>query len=229
MPHMESKLVAKAFAPEHFKACEDGGFSGGCPLMDYPTAFTIPPPGDAPATQSAGPVEGVKVVAHKDTTPPVDPALAAGILGAPRLSFEGPDALSLTSSSPVSSEPVFVYNNGTWIGPYRVRVSAPWIGVRHAGDSSTRTMDGGVAIGVEVPIVIQSDPRTIAGYGYVSSLVVFLVADYLPGGTSKGSVTFESLLGPQASFTVPITAVNTGVAAPLPRRAFITSIASDEP
>ncbi len=229
MPHMEVEAVAQAFLPGRFLGCEDDGFSGGCPLMDYPTAFTIPAP-DEPATQSAGAAaEETVVVTHKDSTPPINPALAAGILGAPRLSFEGPDAVSLTSSSPVSIQPVFVYNNGTWLGPYRVRVSAPWIGVRHAVDPSTRTIDGGVSIGAEVPIVIKSDPRVIAGNGYVSSLLIFLVSDYLLGGTSKGSVTFESLLGVQASFTVEVTAINTGVAAPLPRRAIIVAVASDEP
>ena len=67
MPNFAIPAIAAAFAPSVFTACDEQGFAGGCPLMDYPT--TIP---------------ALQIVTHQDSTPPIDPTLAYAILGNPR-------------------------------------------------------------------------------------------------------------------------------------------------
>jgi hypothetical protein len=168
--------------------------------MDFPT--TIPASNVAP---------------HPDTTPPVDPSLAAAFIGDPRLQTTGPTTASLeTNSSGATSVTITVSNVGTWLAPFRIRTSANWIVVRHANDPVARTLDGGVAIGNETDVVLQrggvTTPR-IAQKGYQSVLTVTLDQASMPGGTSTGTVLIEPLLGSGSTFTLTVTGKNNGVPA----------------
>jgi hypothetical protein len=212
MPDFTDPDIASAFDIEAFTACEDAGFSGGCPSMDFPT--TIPP----------------DVVPHADTTPPPDPAFATKLLGAPRLTFNGPNVMSLTAypDGTATSGSFVLENAGKWIGPYRIRVSAPWIVVRHADDPAGRSLDGGVVIGKDTDVVIQqasagppARPR-IAVKGYKSTLIVTLAVDLMPDGGQTGKVWIEPLLGGGGVFSIDITA--TKGSNPLPFRAVLPSV-----
>lgn len=202
MPNFSIAAVATAFQPANFESCEDAGFAGGCPAMDFPTS--IPELG---------------VATHPDATPPANPAEAAALLGNPHLSFTGATEAKLVAyvDGVVTSTTVTVTNTGTWIGPFRVRSSAPWLIARHAGDSATRTVDGGVAIGRETDVVTQkatsSQPR-VAQKGYESVLVVTLDTATMPTGTHEATLWIEPLLGGGAPFVLAVTATNHGAPAP---------------
>jgi hypothetical protein len=203
MPDLALDAVASAFKPAVFLACDNADsqdFAGGCPGMDFPT--TIPASNVAP---------------HPDTTPPVDPSLAAAFIGDPRLQTTGPTTASLeTNSSGATSVTITVSNVGTWLAPFRIRTSANWIVVHHANDPVARTLDGGVAIGSETDVVLQrggvTTPR-IAQKGYQSVLTVTLDQASMPGGTSTGTVLIEPLLGSGSTFTLTVTGKNNGVPA----------------
>lgn len=243
MPHMEAPQVAAAFAPGEFLACEDGGFESGCPGMDFPTFFTFTPPDPAlqePAedptptpTPEGTPVaaeipEPVTVVTHYDTTIPINPNRAALFLGDPVLTYDGPREVVLTAGGGASL-PVNIYNIGTFLAPYRIRVSQPWIVVRHANDPAGRTLDGGVAVSKSLAVVLTSTPRTTQA-GYTSSLIIGVDPAQLPHGTWKGTVTIEPLLGGGGTYTVAVTGINEGGhGVSLPRRAVVGALASDAP
>jgi len=102
----------------------------------------------------------------------------------------------------VTQAPITVRNTGTWIGPFRVRTSAPWIVVRHAGDASGRTLDAGVAIGSDTEVVTQQasagpPPRQRqAQQGYVSELIVTANPTLVGTGQAPvGTLWIEPLLG----------------------------------
>lgn len=198
MPDFSKPEVAAAFAPANFSACENDGFSGGCPLMDFPTSFP----------QASPPVP-----VHHDTTPPTDPSWLGKLLGDPRIQFTGPTAASLIANGDGSatSVTVTVKNGGTWIAPFRVRTSDNWIAVRHPSDPPARTLDGGVAIGKETDVVLQpattTSPR-VAQKGYDSVLMITLDPALLPPGISTGTVWIEPLLGSGSPFKVTVTATN---------------------
>ncbi|OAI41564.1 hypothetical protein AYO38_00595 [bacterium SCGC AG-212-C10] len=210
MPDFSNEVIAKAFDVKNFLTCEDAGFSGGCPLMDYPT--TIPAKG---------------VTTHTDSTPAVNPALAAQILGAPRLAISGPTAANFTISSggTVNSVTVTVANNGSSIGPYVVRASSPWIIVRHPGEPASRTIDGGVALGKEMSVVVGAGLRQS---GYSSTLQVTVNPSAIPKGTTTGKLTIEPLLGGGAPYTMDITVTGTGSGGPAyDHRQLIGGLSSD--
>ncbi|MCE7927944.1 MAG: SH3 domain-containing protein [Chloroflexi bacterium CFX7] len=202
MPNLTIPLVAAAFQPANFEACEDAGFAGGCPAMDFPTSI---------------PEQGVET--HTDGTPAANPTAAATFLGSPVLSFAGATEANLVAyvDGVVTSTTVTVKNTGTWIGPFRVRSSVPWLVARHAGDSSTRTVDGGVAIGNETEVVTQkataSKPR-VAQAGYESVLLVTLDAATMPTGTHQATLWIEPLLGGGAPFVLTVSATNHGAPKP---------------
>jgi len=200
MPDFSQPEVAAAFAPGNFQGCDDEGFGGGCPLMDFPTSF---PPASPP------------LLVHHDVTPPTDPSWLGKLLGDPRIQFSGPTAANLIANADGSatSVTVTVKNAGTWIAPFRVRTSDNWIAVRHPADPVSRTIDGGVAIGKETDVVVQAarggNPR-VAQKGYDSVLMVTLDATILPPGISTGTVWIEPLLGSGSPFQVTVKATNLG-------------------
>ena len=196
MPNLSDPTVAAAFQPANFQACQDNqSFSGGCPAMDFPTAFqNYSPP----------------VKPNPDPTPPVDPGLLAGFLGNPIMQITGPSSLGPNADGSMPQGTVTVHNSGTFIAPFRVRASAAWIAVRHPGDPSARSLVGGVAMGSDVDVVTQSGNSSgrqrIAQNGYDSVLLVTVDPSILPPGTSTGTVVIEPLLGSGTPFTITITA-----------------------
>jgi hypothetical protein len=195
MPDFTNELVAKAFAPKNFQMCEDGGFEGGCPAMDFPTTFT-----------------DTKVIPHADTTPPVDPKKAATLLGLPRLAFSGSTEVTIAGGNDGSygSATIVVRNLGTFVAPFLVRTSAPWIVVRHPDDPLGRTIDGGVAVGKDTEVVTQAvkenRPR-IAQKGYDSVLVITVIPALMPAGQSRGKVWIQPLFGSGSTFEVVVVAM----------------------
>lgn len=257
MPNFAEPVIASAFDPKNFTDCEDAGFAGGCSKMDFPTAYIpaqAPPPTPTPtptgsatptptgsptptatatATPRVPPTPVVPVVTHRDNTSPVDPAIAATLLGAPVFTFSGPTAatLSVQPGGTVESATITVKNTGTGILPFRVRTSAAWITVRHPGDDASRTLDGGVAIGAEVQVVTQSPtagppsrPRLFQ-LGYQSQLIITLVPGRVPAGTTQGSVWIEPLFGSGTAVQIKITAMSSGD--PLPYKVVAPGTASD--
>lgn len=212
MPHFADERVAKAFDPKNYLDCSEADFANGCPLMDYPT--TIPE---------------LKVVTHKDTTPPDPSATAAAFLGDPRLTYAGPTAVSLTGYADGTSttSTVTVTNAGAGLGPYRIRTSVPWIRVHHPNDGLDRSLDGGVVVGADMEVVIQaptaSRPR-IAQKGYASTLVIALAPSLMPPGQSTGKVWIEPLAGGGGVYEVSVTGNNTAAAAKY--RSFLPGLAS---
>ena len=215
MPDFGSPEVAAAFKPQHFLDCQENGFSGGCPAMDYPT--TIP---------------GRNVIPHADTTPAVNPSLVSVFLGDPKLQYSGPTTLTLSvSSSGVASNGIVsVKNVGTWIAPFRVRTTADWIVVNQPGDA-TRTIDGSVAIGAETDVVTQQATATkprLSVKGRDSVLVITVDPRLMPEGTSTGKVYIEPLLGGGGVFTVNVAATKGTATAPgFPFRNVLPGLASE--
>jgi hypothetical protein len=203
MPHFELEPVASAFAPQNFLDCEEGGFGGGCPAMDFATTFSDPP-----------------IVTHVDPTAPVA-AQAADFLGEPRLLLTGPaSAVLSTIGDGATGITVTVENTGSWIAPFRIRTSAPWLAVRHPGDPATRSLDGGVAIGHETEVVLSAaspgpPPRERkAQAGYTSVLWVTLDPAQLGSGFSEGTVWIEPLYGAGDALEIEVTAYNGAEARP---------------
>ena len=220
MPDFQNPAVAAAFAPSNFLGCQEAGFSGGCPSMDFTT--NSPP----------------RSIQHLDTTPPVNPALAASFLGAPNLSVEAPStAMVSIGSDNVASRVAFtVRNGGSWIGAFRIRTSDPWIVVRHPGDSSGRSLDGGVAIGSETDVVTQqasAGPPSrlrVAQKGYASNLIITATSG-APRGSSSGKVWIEPLFGGGAPVEITVEIANAGTGGPpgpeRTRRAVIPDVRSE--
>ncbi|MBI5946619.1 MAG: hypothetical protein HY875_00590 [Chloroflexi bacterium] len=151
MPALTREPVSAAFNPKNFLDCQEAGFSGtatACRAMDFPTALP-----DDPATKVDDSTR-----THADTTAPPDPKWASTYLGAPVLSVVGPTAATLNAyaDGTASSTSITVRNTGKWIAPFRVRSSVPWLVARHPGDATTVSIDGGVAIGAETKVVLES-------------------------------------------------------------------------
>lgn len=184
MPNLSSPEIASAMTPSVYLACEDGGFSGGCPLMDFATT------------------------PHYDTSPPGNPSDASYFLGDPVLQYDGARTVTLTAGSgSATSSAVTVKNLGTGIGPFRIRTSAEWLVVRHSGDP--RHLDGGVAIGSNIEVVTQKSPR-VATAGRDSLLQITVDPKFLSPGTHRGTVVFDTLLGTGAPATFNVTVTVTG-------------------
>lgn len=199
MPDFSIEEVAEAFDTQHFLECQGAGFSGGCPGMDFPTAF--------PEKQ---------IVPHADNTPLVDATRASQILASPLLAYTGPTSAHfvVAENGTANTARVTVANVGTGIGSFRIRSTQPWLTVRHPGEAASRTMDGGVAIGDEIEVVTQSprvDRPRLAQQGYDSVLDITVDASLMPAGTSSATLFIEPLLAPGASFVLPVTAFRPNV------------------
>ncbi len=219
MPDLSNETIAAAFQVANFTACDAADdFLAGCPAMDFPTSFPDATP---------------PVPAHADSTPAVDPSLAAAFIGSPKLVVSGPTSGTLDPASPAGIQ-LIVKNAGTWIAPFRIRTSASWIVVRHPGDPPARTLDGGVAIGAETDVVLAqqsgSAPRS-AQKGYQSILSVTVDPSLLPEGLQTGTVIIEPLLGGGSPFQLTVSATGATGAANAPPgykyRSLVPGIAVD--
>ncbi len=181
LPDLRIPEVAAAFSPAVFIPCEDEGFAEGCPGMAFPTSF---------------PELGIEP--HRDATPPPDRSDLRGLLGRPSLAISGPEEVRLASSEAgvASSEQIIVQNVGTWIAPFRVWVTEPWIIVR-SGEGGGH-VHGGVAIGAETKVVILAETEEqeeVSKQGHVATLVITLDREALPAGDVLGTVFIEPLIG----------------------------------
>ena len=203
MPSLSVPAVAAAFAPAAYSECADRGFAGGCAAMDFPT--TIPELGITP---------------HADPTPAPVPSLAGAFLGAPKLQVIGERAVTLqvTASSSTAAS-LTVRNLGTGIGPFRVRTSAAWLVVRHPNDPPGRVVDGGVAIGKDLPVVVSTSPRSVQA-GLDSVLEIRINPALLPQGATGGTVLIEPLLGTLQPVTITVTVQRSGSASGPPQFPF---------
>lgn len=184
MPDWTISEIGQAFSAANWTACTNGSCAG----MDFPTTF-----------------DRFGFKPHPDTTPPRDPAEAALLLGNPVFQYSGPTSLRLTANSDGTSTTgtVTVRNVGTFVGPYRVRVSDPWIVVRHPGDPRSRTLDGGVVVGNDVEVVITSNPP-VKQRGYVSTLEISLAPEHMGQGAHHGTVWIEPLLGSGGNYVIEV-------------------------
>ncbi len=198
----EGSPVAEAFKPSAFTSCQSIGFAGGCPAMDYPTP-----------------------IKNADPTPTVSGA--APFIGNPSFAYSGSSEVYITASNSgaiTGAGKVTVRNVGTYIAPFRIRTSAPWIVVHHPGEASRR-LQGSVAVGSETTIVIQKDPL-ITKQGYQSDLIITVDPAKMPSSYSQGTVWLEPLLGSGQVFRISVTA--TKGAYNLPIRAVVPAISADK-
>ena len=182
MPDFTIPAVAAAFSPQVYFPCSDSFWYDGCPALHFPTSF---------------PDLGIEP--HQDPTPPVDTSLLARLIGAPNLSITGPDDASIAVDEeglPGVVE-VKIENRGTWIAPYRIETSAPWILVERAGREGR--IHGGVAIGDETTVWICRAMYCgvdVTSEGHTAFLAITLDLDELPEGEAvSGYVLIEPLLG----------------------------------
>ena len=186
MPDTDIPAVAAAFSPQVYFPCSDSFWYDGCPAMHFPTSF---------------PDLGIEP--HQDPTPPVDTSLRERLIGAPDLLITAPGDASIAVDEdgiPGSVE-VRIENRGTWIGPYRVETSAPWILVTRMYQDDR--IHGGVAIGAETTVWIcraMYCGEDVTSEGHVAYLEITLDLDELPEGEAvSGYVLIEPLLGPGES------------------------------
>ena len=182
MPDFTIPAVAAAFSPQVYFPCSDSFWYDGCPALHFPTSF---------------PDLGIEP--HQDPTPPVDTSLRARLIGAPDLRVTAPGDVSIAIDEegiPGSVE-VRIENRGTWIGPYRIETSAPWILVQRSGGDDR--IHGGVAIGAETTVWIcraMYCGKDVTSEGHVAHLEITLDLEELPEGEAvTGYVLIEPLVG----------------------------------
>ena len=200
MPDMAREVVAEAFDPEHFEKCEDvNQFLGGCIEMDFPTTFADDP--ETPANEALTP--------HEDIVPPTSPVAAGQYYGSPSLQFSGPSSthIEVSAAGVPTKSTVTVANTGTRIAVYRVRTSAPWLIVTGPGPNDTRSIDGGVAIGSDVEVVITGSPLSTK-QGHTADLRITANPAAMPYGAASGTVWFEPIFGAGSPLTVSVSAQN---------------------
>ncbi len=192
MPDQTIPAVAVAFSPQIYIACADAGWLSGCPGMYFPTSF---------------PDLGVEP--HQDPTPPVDTRLRDRVIGAPDTLIKGARsiAIAVDGEGQAGSVEVTVQNRGTWIAPFRIRASAPWIVVRREG---IKRLHGGVTMGAETAVrhcVIPYCDVDVTYHGRVLTLLITLDVEELPEGEDvQGAVVIEPLLGEGAMRTIAVRA-----------------------
>ena len=191
MPDPTIPAVAAALAPEIYIPCADAFWWNGCPAMHFPTSF---------------PDLGIEP--HQDPTPPVDTSLLDDLAGAPETRITGPDEVSIAidEDGTRGSVEVLVQNIGTWIAPYRIQTSAPWILVERTNRSGR--LHGGVAVGAEATVVLCTARfcgEDITKRGHVAVLRITLDPENLPEGEDvRGVVVIEPLLGEGEAKTIVV-------------------------
>lgn len=187
MPAFAAPAVAAAMNPSNFLSCQSGDYGGGCADMDYPT--TIPELG---------------IETHQEVGELASPSLVSYFLGNPSLEILGSREVALTvTANRATAASVTVRNTGTGIAPFRVRTSAAWLIVRHPNDPPGRVVDGSVALGSNMDVVVQKEPR-VAVKGLDSILEITVNPEFLPEGVRQGTVTIDSLYGPSTSVTFTV-------------------------
>ncbi|MYH67063.1 MAG: hypothetical protein F4152_00345 [Dehalococcoidia bacterium] len=183
MPNMTISAVATALSPQAFIECWNAlWISGsGCRAMHFATSF---------------PDLGIEP--HRDPTPAVDPALRGLLIGEPNTLITGPSSISIAldgEGQPESVE-VQIQNVGTWIAPFRIQTSAPWILARREGNGR---LDAGVTIGAETTVVlctVAACGELITKRGHDTALIITLDLDELPEDEDvQGTITIEPLWG----------------------------------
>ena len=181
MPDPTIPAVAAALSPQVYFPCSDSFWYDGCAAMHFPTSF---------------PDLGIEP--HQDPTPPVDPTLRDALIGEPKTLIKAPAdvAIAVDENGVAGSTEVTVQNVGTWIAPFRVQTSDPWIVVHREGNGR---LHGGVAVGVETTIVICTAnycSELITKRGHDTALIITVDPELLPEGEDvQGSVLIEPLLG----------------------------------
>jgi hypothetical protein len=186
MPDLSIPAVAVALSPQAFIECWDALWASGrgCRVMHFATSF---------------PDLGIEP--NRDPTPAVDPTLRDRLVGRPNMLITGPSTVSigLDEDGQPGSVEVQVQNVGTWIAPFRIRTSAPWIVVGREGNGR---LHGGVAIGAEATVWLCRPGPTawcredVTKRGHDTALIITLDVDELPAeGDVQGTVTIEPLLG----------------------------------
>ena len=192
MPDPSIPAVAVAFSPQVYIACAETSWLGGCPEMYFPTSF---------------PDLGVEP--HQDPTPPVDPRLRDRLIGAPETVIRGPEsvAIAVDDDGRAGSVRATVQNVGTWIAPFRIHTSAPWLVVRREG---RERLHGGVTMGAETTVwhcVIPYCDADVTYQGRALELIITLDVEELPAGEDvRGTVVIEPLLGGGAIKTIEVRA-----------------------
>ncbi len=183
MPDMTVPSVAAALSPYAFIECWNALWASGsgCRAMHFATAF---------------PDLGIEP--HEDPTPPVDPALRGVLIGEPNTLITGPSSISIAvdeEGQPESVE-VQIQNVGTWIAPFRIQTSAPWILARREGNGR---LNAGVTIGAETTVVlctVDACGELITKRGHDTALTITLDLEELPEGEDvQGTITIEPLWG----------------------------------
>jgi hypothetical protein len=189
MPDFSRPEIAAAFDVENFTGC----VSSGCPGMDFPTSF---------------PDE--EIFAHEDIVEETDPAVAARYLGSPSLQFSGPSTATLeaTSAGDIQSVAVSATNVGTFIAPFRIRSTEPWLVVTDVGRSQTRYLNASLAVGSDVEVVVTTVPERVTKQGHVAEMRVTLNPFVMPPGPVTATVFFEPLFGGGEVFSVTVTGTN---------------------
>ncbi len=201
MPSVAVPAVAAAFAPTAYDACTRT--AAECAAMDFPT--TIPELG---------------ISTHRDTAAPPAPSRAAAYLGNPQLQVIGERSVTLqVTATSSTAAAVTVRNAGSGIGPFRVRTSAAWLIARHPNDPPGRVVDGSVAIGKDLPVVVSANPRATQT-GADSVLEIRIDPKVLPPNATSGTVLIEPLLGNLQPFTITVTVQRTGAASGPPQFPF---------
>jgi len=183
MPDPTIPSVAAALSPEIYAPCADSFWYDGCPAMHFPTSFP-----------------NLGVTGNHDPTPAVDPSLRERLVGAPHMEITGPRevAIAMDENGVPGSAEVLVQNRGTWIAPFRILTSDPWIHVRR-GDHPNGPLHGGVAMGTETTIVICRVPYCevdVTKRGHIAVLEITVNPALLPEGEDvQGTVQIEPLLG----------------------------------
>lgn len=225
MPDLSIPEVGEAFLPQNFIDCQQRGFQDGCPQMDYPTALP-----------------GLGIEPHTDPTPPFDVEWLTQLLGAPRLTVSGPREIDVivNEDGSESGGTVIAVNEGTFVAPFRVWTSHPWIVVRHPQDQASRRLHGSVAIGRGTEVVLVREPLQTAN-GYDSVLYITADGAKAPTGSSTGTVVITPLLGGGEPVTIHVRLENAYVPTdstpdpggggpdPYPYRAIIPAISATHP
>ncbi len=191
MPDLTIPEVASALSPQVYIMCAAAFWFDACQEMHFPTSF-----------RDRG------IAPHRDPTPPVDTSLLAALLGAPEARITGPDEVSIAidEDGTRGSVEVLVQNIGTWIAPYRIQTSAPWILVERINRSGR--LHGGVAVGAETTVVICTARfcgEDVTKRGHVVALRITLDPEELPEGEDvRGVVVIEPLFGEGKAKTVVV-------------------------
>ncbi|HCU99954.1 MAG TPA: hypothetical protein DGL25_02035 [Dehalococcoidia bacterium] len=181
MPDLSIPAVAAALSPQVYIACSDSFWFDGCPLMHFPTSF---------------PDLGIEP--HLDLTPRVSPSLLDQLIGSPKTLITGPGDVSIAienDGNPGSVE-VLIQNIGTWLAPFRIKTSDPWILVRREGNGR---LHGGITIGAETTVMLCTRAycgEDITKRGHDTALIITLDLEELPVGEDvQGEILIEPLLG----------------------------------